>query len=333
MTLNYDSQAIDVSSIYTTSTLTNDATTSITAQKIQIDGATRTPIKDYTQLGYLTIRSETGISQTSLSVTNAFIQTKKGREAMPTSSIVLQFASAPECNPDITPPAVELLEPKATTGRVSVDTPFVFRLSDNNKGIDWSKTILTINGQSYTKGSPELQIRDDEVAVKPSRPLPHGTGIVVTLSTQDQQIYGGPNLTSQTFNFKTTLEPMACMQMGCQATYVSAPVTLTTTECQTLADQYKTSNNSLYKKLFETARCDEDIMSGTLAAAPKVSTPDFHHLDEQTPVNPDSNITLLAIVGWTLFFISFGLKIIYVVRAKYYRNKHHEHLQKYGING
>lgn len=50
-----------------------------------------------------------------------------------TSSFTLNFANVPECEPDIIPPSINLVYPKDTAQRITLDQYFIFDIKDIGK--------------------------------------------------------------------------------------------------------------------------------------------------------------------------------------------------------
>jgi len=86
-----------------------------------------------TSLFHLDFQSKTGVTQTNLVVATGSYFVTNGKIVYLQASFPLQFASVPECDPDIVPPSVDLVFPQDPTARTTLDQYFVFNIQDDGK--------------------------------------------------------------------------------------------------------------------------------------------------------------------------------------------------------
>ena len=107
--------------------------------------------------------------------------------------------------------------------------------------------------------------------------------------------------------FNKTINPMMFRMIAQEAEKISASVD----ECSLLADFYTTSEVSYQKELksiIQKVGCDLSTIDTSLLAAEENIVPEMNTQQKQY-----RNLSVFATLGWILFFISFTLKIHYLI--------------------
>lgn len=235
-----------------------------------------------------------------------------------TDDFTLEFAQVPECEPDIVPPSINLIYPKDTQQKIALDQYFIFDIKDIGKGVDKNSVTIYFDGTQYFYGSDSLKRNGNYLTFYPSKWIPIDVPIDLKIMITDKQSYGWANKTQSIYSFKTAtgmlfnkdITPMIFRQIAQEAEKISASAT----ECALLGSLY-TSAEVIYqgelKSIIQKVWCDLTSIDTSLL------------VDEQdSAVNTDKqqrqyrNISVFATVGWLLFFITFMLKIHYLVSYK-----------------
>lgn len=102
----------------------------------------------------------------------------------------LNFAEVPECEPDIVPPNINLIYPKDTEQRITLDQYFIFDIKDIGKGIDKNSVILHFDGDQYLYGSDNLKRNGNYLTFYPSKWIPIDANMDLKILVADKQVYG-----------------------------------------------------------------------------------------------------------------------------------------------
>lgn len=229
----------------------------------------------------------------------------------------LVFADVPECEPDIIPPSLSLIYPKDTTARIALDQYFVFDIKDIGKWVDKRSVIINFDGEQYRYGSDNIKRNGNYLTFYPGTWIPINKPIDLEILIWDKQSYGGPNETQNIFNFKSAtgmllnkyITPMMFRQIAQNGEKIAA----SSGECALLAQRYPTAplrNQILLKSIIQKVWCD----LATLQSLPLT-------WEDTTLTTSDKKtaymwLSVFASIGWILFFITFTLKMHYLVSYK-----------------
>lgn len=230
----------------------------------------------------------------------------------------LNFEKVPECEPDIVPPNISLIYPKDTNSRITLDQYFIFDIKDIGKWINKNSAIINFDGQQYFYGSENMKRNGNYLTFYPGTWIPINAKINLEISIADKQSYGWANKTDSTYSFKSAtgmllnknISPMMFVRMAQEAEKISA----SPNECALLADFYSKSEVSYQqelKSIIQKVWCNL-ANTGVLNLVREEST-------LSTQQKQYRSISVLAVVGRALFFISFLLKIHYLL--SYRRHK------------
>lgn len=227
----------------------------------------------------------------------------------------LNFAKVPECEPDIIPPNLSLIYPKDTQQKISLDQYFIFDIKDIGKWIDKNSVMINFDWEQYFYGSDNLKRNGNYLTFYPNKWIPINKGLDIKISIADKQIYGWTNKTESVYTFKSatgmtfnkTITPMMFRRIAQEAEKIAGSVD----ECTLLADFYGKSEVNYQKELksiIQKVGCDLTSIDGSLSVADEKIIPDMNIQQKQY-----RNISVFATLGWILFFITFTLKIHYML--------------------
>ncbi len=241
----------------------------------------------------------------------------------------LNFAKVPECEPDIIPPNLSLIYPKDTTQRIYLDQYFVFDIKDIGKGIDKNSITIKFDGEKYMYGSDNLKRNGNYLTFYPSKWIPLNKSLDLNIIVADQQSYGWANTTESTYTFKSAtgislnkqINPMMFRRIAQEAQKISASID----ECTLLAELY-TKSEVVYqqelKSIIQKVWCEIATLD-TSKITQQNNVPKMNIQQKQY-----RNITVFATLGWILFFITFTLKIHYIIVYKKHKRLHEESKRK-----
>lgn len=242
-----------------------------------------------------------------------------GNKTYPLSAnFVLDFAKVPECEPDIIPPSINLIYPKDTTQRITLDQYFIFDIKDIGKWVDKNNVIVSFDKEQYTYGSDNLKWNGNYLTFYPGKWIPINKKIDLKISATDKQSYWGANTTDTTYAFQSAtgmllnknISPMMFRQIVQEAGKISA----STDECILLADFYGNSAvkyQQIIKSMIQKLWCDLASLEPALLASGDISSTDASSSD-----NHRKKVSVFATIWWLLFFVVFGLKIHYLFAYK-----------------
>ena len=96
----------------------------------------------------------------------------------------------PECEPDIIPPSINLIYPKNTENRISLDQYFIFDIKDIGKGVDKNSIMINFDGQEYFYGADNLKRNGNYLTFYPGTWIPIDAAIDLKIMITDKQSYG-----------------------------------------------------------------------------------------------------------------------------------------------
>jgi len=230
-------------------------------------------------------------------------------------TFAMDFSKVPECEPDIIPPSLSLIYPKDTQQKITLDQYFIFDIKDIWKWIDKNSILINFDGEKYFYGSDNLKRNGNYLTFYPGKWIPINKPLDLKILIADKQSYGWANTTESAYNFKSatgmvfnkTINPMMFRMIAQEAEKISASVD----ECSLLADFYTTSEVSYQKELksiIQKVGCDLSTIDTSLLAAEENIVPEMNTQQKQY-----RNLSVFATLGWILFFISFTLKIHYLI--------------------
>lgn len=270
-----------------------------------------------TPLFHLNFQSKKNITQTNLVVATGSYFVTNGKIVYLQATFPLQFATVPECDPDVVSPSVDLVFPQDPTAKIPLDQYFIFEIKDADKGIDKTSIKIFLNDQAYIAGTDNIKWKGNYMTFYPQNWLPVNKKINVQVHVGDLQSYGGANTTEKTFSFKTAtglalldnITPMTLRLMAKDASKMA----WTSEECALLQNFYTRSDISFQAWLtpiLEKMSCtisiaaeDESLFNETHNAAPEKSK----HL---------TFVSVFAALGRILFVIALVLKLHYMASYK-----------------
>lgn len=245
----------------------------------------------------------------------------------------LDFASVPECEPDIIPPSINLVYPKDTTQRITLDQYFIFDIKDIGKWIDKNSVSISFNGKQYASESDNFKRNGTYLTFYPSTWIPIDKKRDLTIKISDNQSYGGANEIETTYSFQSAtgmaltqeVNPMLFRKIAQDAARISA----SPEECALLKNfydkteiSYKVNIESIVQKVW----CDPAILDvwsdiSTVAENTKKNTTP---VDVQLIQQGNTSVSAFAKLGWILFFITFALKIFYLLAYRKHKKLHED---------
>lgn len=233
------------------------------------------------------------------------------------STFDLNFAEVPECEPDIIPPSLNLIFPKDTDKRISLDQYFIFDIKDIGKGVDRTSVVVNFDGEQYFYGSENLKWNGNYLTFYPGKWIPINTHMDLNILITDKQSYGWPNTTESKYSFISAtgmvlskpISPMMFRNIAQEAEKISA----STDECTLLATLYTTSDlahQGELKSIIQKVWCDLSALDTSLLQV----------AEEAAEINQEQsqyrNLSVFATLWWILFLIVFTLKLHYIAAYK-----------------
>jgi len=314
LVLKYDTKKIKIISIVPTDQ-SNTTNYSIEYGKILFNKINNEDFKDTkTALFNLYYKSDENITENKFEFTDwSYLTTKYWRVIALNKSFVIPFAKAPECQPDVVPPIIDMIKPLNKTNWIALDSSFIFEIKDDWKWIDKKSLKLNINNQEYLYDDNELFWSWDQIIVYPRSRLPVNKVIPVSISISDKQKYWWANTHNEKFEFKTAtwlilenyLDPFKFRELS--KWYESFRGTQK--ECALIWNIYLQEDwlylkswKSILKKLW----CPIPAQLQNINEQEPISTPVI-----QEKIEKKSYISVFAVIWWTLFVITFILKLHY----------------------
>ncbi len=243
-------------------------------------------------------------------------------------TFALDFAEVPECEPDIVPPSVNLIYPKDSSQRINLDQYFIFDIKDIWKWIDKNSVIISFNDKQYFYGAENIKRNGNYLTFYPNSWIPIDTGIDIKIVIADKQSYWWANKTESVYNFKTAtgmsltknIDPMMFRRIAQEAEKISASVD----ECWLLADLYNKSEvvyQQELKSIIQKVWCNLNSIDTSLLETSETNlSTDMNNTQKQY-----RNISVFATLWWILFFITFTLKMHYIVLYKKHKKINDSH--------
>lgn len=258
----------------------------------------------------LYLKSKEGVSDTKISFSDgSYMVDSNGEMINLSDSIVLQFVSVPECDPDIVSPKVNLLYPKENA-RVPLDTYFQFDISDLWKWINEDSIVLSVNGVDYDINSMEHEWEMNILTIYPDFWMPFNTGFEVKLSVSDKQVYGWANSVTKVYNLET-LDEMYLLNKITPGEFRKLVNSQkyykwTEQECEFLAHNYALAKYNW----------DSQQQAVILSINQRLSCPDIDSSADDLILDETKWTSLLSVLGWTLFACSFLIVILMACRGR-----------------
>lgn len=238
----------------------------------------------------------------------------------------LNFAQVPECEPDIVPPSINLIYPKDTAQRITLDQYFIFDIKDIGKGVDKTSVMVNFGGEQYFYGSENLKRNGNYLTFYPGKRIPINENMDLKILITDKQSYGWANKTESVYSFQTAtgmalnkqINPMMFRKIAQEAEKISASVD----ECVLLADFYSKSDVKYQqdlKSIIQKVGCDLNTVDTSLLEADENTANGMNAQQKQY-----RNISVFATLGRILFFIAFTLKIHYLLSYRRHKRMNSE---------
>ena len=241
-------------------------------------------------------------------------------------TFALNFAQVPECEPDIIPPSINLIYPKDTSQRITLDQYFIFDIKDIGKWADKTSVMINFDGEQYFYGSENLKRNGNYLTFYPGKRIPVNENMDLKILITDKQSYGWSNKTESVYSFQTAtrmalnkqINPMMFRKIAQEAEKISASVD----ECTLLADFYSKSEvkyQQEFKSIIQKVGCDLNTIDTSLLEADENTANEMNDQQKQY-----RNISVFATLGRILFFIAFTLKIHYLLSYRRHKRMNSE---------
>jgi len=236
-------------------------------------------------------------------------------------SLIL-FADVPECNPDIIPPSINIIQPSPSMTGIALDSLFVFEIKDIGKWVDKDSIYVLIDDDAYTINTQGVAFSGEHLVVQPRKRLPVSSAIEVKVSIADLQKYGWANVSEKTFIINTAswvvlddnINPMELKQRSRELRQQQ----WSSEECKLLqwlqwfiAEGSREMIEAMSLKLECDIVLSREWVDMHSAAWTNVSS--FFVIDDR------AGFSLFAITWWLLFFVTLLLKLHYF--ASYRKHK------------
>jgi hypothetical protein len=249
----------------------------------------------------------------------SYAVTQWGQRVNLEGQVAIPFADVPECDPDIIPPSVTMIRPVPSEVGIALDSLFVFEIKDIGKWYDPESIYILIGQDAYTINTPGVAFSGEYLVVQPRTWLPVWAEIEVKVAVSDLQVFGWANRTEKTFLITTAasvllddnINPMELKQRSRELRQSQ----WSSEECRLLQSlQWFIAEDS--RRMIEdvAAKIECDLV---LAVDSQFGSPDQIHSAAWVFLEPEkSGLSLFAITGWILFFVTLLLKLHYFVSYK-----------------
>lgn len=315
--VNYNPKDIQVLRIVGTPSFQNAINSTIEYDKIVINYIDSAPISmGKNDLLKIYIKSTGDISQSTLTIASgSYTVNQKWTKIDLNWTQNITFAKVPECDPDITPPEVSLFSPENTKQRIALDSFFVFDIKDAGKWVDRSKLTVQFWDKTYLPINENLVVKDWKVYFYPEDRLGIDQKIDIKITVKDKQEYWWANVMEKKFSFKTStwmllqsnINPNTLRKLY----QLWEKIIWNSSECMILQNiekniwnQYKQYIQNMFGKL----SCQANIWSENILS--------WNILDSNKDQKKTNYISIFGIIWWTLFLITFLLKIHYIIEYK-----------------
>ena len=247
------------------------------------------------------LKSKEWVSDTKISFAEgSYIVWENNQTITLDQSIVLQFVSVPECDPDIVSPKVNLLFPKEDS-RVALDSYFQFDISDEWKWLNEDDIIISIDGKDYNINTMDHEWDHSVLTIYPDFWMPLNTWFELKISVSDKQLYGWANTVTKFYNLETpdelyllnNITPAEYRKVVNNKKYYK----WTKSECDFLSNNYFLADNDTHKK---------DIIS---SISKRINCPEFKKDENLNILDEEKTISVFSVI-WRLLFSSLLLVVI-----------------------
>lgn len=231
----------------------------------------------------------------------------------------ISFANVPECDPDIIPPSVTLIRPVPSEVGIALDSLFVFEIKDIGKWYDPESIYILIGNDAYTINTPGVAFSWEYLVVQPKTWLPVASEIELKASVSDLQVFWWTNRTEKTFIINTAssvvlddnINPMELKQRSRELRQSQ----WSSEECRLLQSlQWFIAEDSRQMIEDVAAKIECNLV---LAVESELSPWDqTHNAASVLLVQEKWGMSLFAITGWILFFVTLLLKLHYFASYK-----------------
>lgn len=317
--VNYNPKELQIQRITPETEFQNAMNSTIEYDKIIINFIDSTPIKmGKNNLLKIYTKSTWDLTQSTLTVWNwSYTVNKQWTKKDLSWSQNILFAKVPECNPDIVPPTISLSTPEDTKQRIALDTFFIFDIKDEWKWVDRNKLKVNFNEKEYLPTDKSITVKEWKLYFYPEDRLPIDQKIDMKITISDKQEYGWANESTKKFSFKTATWMLLQSNINpntMRKLYeLSQEILWNTGECNlltnienTISKEYKPYVSSIFEKL----SCKKNIWTGNLMTGDILLS----------STKKSDSISLLGAIWRTLFFITFLLKLHYIVEYKRHKN-------------
>ncbi|MCF7835010.1 hypothetical protein K9M48_03050 [Candidatus Gracilibacteria bacterium] len=285
--------------------------------KILFNKISNEEIKDKnTTLFYVYYQSQEDITGANFKFTQgSYITTKYGKVIPLEKVFSIPFEKAPECDPDIVHPSINLIKPINKSAGIALDSSFIFEIKDDGKGIDKKTLNLTIDDQDYKYNDDEVYRSGENLVVYPRKRLQTNKKIPIEISISDKQKYGGSNTESASFEVKTAsglvledyIDPFRFREISQGFQNYRG----TQNECGLIGNIYiqePGAKRNLSKSILKKLACPIPTETMELKDNEENIKTTILPIQEEKHKN---YISVFGIIGRTLFIITFILKLHY----------------------
>ena len=331
--IEYDAEDIEILSVRDNSLIAQDATIEIGNNAIQYTTSLReNQTNSKVELFRIQFRNKPGSEEVRFMIKkdSNYTTNKQTYTQQISSKSLYSFASVPECTPDITPPQINLISPSDNHLDVSRDSPIILEISDDGKGINTEQTTVTIHDTNYTVDHPRVTYDNRYMTIYPDPKRPASTEIAIDTTTEDLQRYWWANKRTNSFTFTTQAEPQTCRELWCTTLQ---PTKLTHNECQLMKSIHSSLRNDA-QQAFDTIqhkvgcaetyenneeRMSDNVREETLHRAASNTRDDT--MQQTTKTRTSIHLSTVGMIGWTLFLLTFILKLHYLRQHKQQKKK------------
>lgn len=315
--LNYNPKDIQILRVVGTPSFQNAINSTIEYDKIvinYIDSSTIAMGKN--DLLKIYIKSTWAISQTNFTIASwSYTVNQKWVKIDLNWTQNISFAKVPECEPDIVPPEISLSSPENTKQRIALDSFFIFDIQDAGKWVDRNKLTVQFWDKVYLPINENLVVKDWKVYFYPEDRLGIDQKVEIRITAKDKQEYWWANVMEKKFSFKTATWMLLQSNINpntLRKLYeLWQKIIWTPSECMVLQNIEKNIWNQ-YKQYIQNAfgklSCQSNIWSGNFLS--------WNILESWQKTKKSDSISLLWAIWRTLFFITFLLKLHYIVEYK-----------------
>lgn len=334
LVLWYNPNDLQITRLVTDSQIQEDITYSIEYNKIIFNYLnSKNNDSETTILFKLLFKSDENTTWSQIkTLTWSYFLDKAGIKNPIKTDFNLEFAKTPECQPDIISPSINLVFPKEDMKqKITLDQYFIFEVKDIGKWVDKLNTKVSINWDDYSLTSENLKWNWNYLIVYPKDWLTINKNIEIKIEIWDKQIYWWANIANKTFSFKTTngfsLQNNINPNTFRQIIKWAEKIFWSTQECQILNNTYQKAdwNYQIWlKSVLDKLACNTD---NSIIFTWDIISQNHWSADLSTENKKIKFVSVFASIWRILFFITFGLKIHYLLSyrkhkkiAKFYKD-------------